>query len=942
MSKTTKSRFNKCITQVATAHEAKLIEDKDVEVILKNLTRNVKKHVGDTDAIDRLIQKKVAEDLIEHNRRMVSIANQIDKVKTKIDKLSARIDETGDAHRVVQGELTGNSFFRDSVALKIRVAINMAMQDMDRALKSTGAVDDLMSGKLDEELSEAIFAMDRKEGYDITKKDTPATFMAKYYKMTNDRLTAKLAKLGLFIDEIEGYIRQSTDARLLLKYAKEYKQRTGDTRSLMDISYELWRKDIDDKIDWEKMDEIYDEDYFLDKTPERKKMLNSFLKKISGNREKTLTTEELLAVANKGKKGTPYTIDEVFSAILSREDNVLITNLESLANSNRKTKISVDKLFENIDQELPSAMGSEDLLREMHRGIYTGVHGEVSDHISQNAFSVGSHGKYGMPKMTERKRKIFFKKDGKVYTDYAHKYSGKSVPKVFAEVIEEKLRLITLAQEFGPNYKAGYERVMNTLFDKLSRGTDEDRAQLAKIKDKNIVGFGIENYWKEVTGEAQMVVSQSGAFWGKAIRGWQTVTHLGMGFLSQQLDRPIFNSILQENGVSTLKSITANLSGYVRRNLDDPDTRASVEALGAGLSTLHGGMVGRLFGDARQKLGSGLEFFMKWSGMKFHDESMRYTAAGTLMGELGSRRNQSFDTLPDSLKRIFKTYDITSRDWDIARKYAMELPKEADMPVFILAPDKIADENIRMKFAEYYTGEVETAVLTPTDRESAILRAGTAEGSLMNNIIKSAGQFKSFPLAMMNNIIERQYAKHGSTTMFSLSPEAMKGHLSMINLAAQMTVAGMLVTQVREILKGREPKPFDEKFIFESFVRGGGAAIMGDVLLTEYDRHYRHPLTQLVGPSLGDISELAILTSEAVRGDLRTGAVRRFARQNMPIVNLFYIRPILDTLFLYSFEAMIEGDGHFERTDRILKQQTRAGFSKTNPISPYKRVKTFE
>jgi len=855
MSKTTKSRFNKCITQVATAHEAKLIEDKDVEVILKNLTRNVKKHVGDTDAIDKLIQKKVAEDLIEHNRRMVSIANQIDKVKRKIDKLSTRIDETGDAHRVVQGELTGNSFFRDSVALKIRVAINMAMQDMDRALKSTGAVDDLMNGKLDEELSEAIFAMDRKEGYDITKKDTPATFMAKYYKMTNDRLTAKLAKLGLFIDEIEGYIRQSTDARLLLKYAKEYKQRTGDTRSLMDISYELWRKDIDDKIDWEKMDEIYDADYYKEKG-------------------------------------------------------------------------------ENLSHE--------DLLREMHRGIYTGVHGEVSDHISQNAFSVGSHGKYGMPKMTERKRKIFFKKDGKVYTDYAHKYSGKSVPKVFSEVIEEKLRLITLAQEFGPNYKAGYERVMNTLFDKLSRGTDEDRVQLAKIKDKNIVGFGIENYWKEVTGEAQMVVSQSGAFWGKAIRGWQTVTHLGMGFLSQQLDRPIFNSILQENGVSVLKSITANLSGYVRRKLDDPDTRASVEALGAGLSTLHGGMVGRLFGDARQKLGSGLEFFMKWSGMKFHDESMRYTAAGTLMGELGSRRNQSFDALPDSLKRIFKTYDISSREWDMARKNAMELPKEADMPVFILAPDKIADEDIRMKFAEYYTGEVENAVLTPTDRESAMLRLGTAEGSLMNNIIKSAGQFKSFPLAMMNNIIERQYAKHGSTTMFSLSPEAMKGHLSMINLAAQMTVAGMLVTQVREILKGREPKPFDEKFIFESFVRGGGAAIMGDVLLTEYDRHYRHPLTQLVGPSLGDLSELAILTSEAVRGDLRTGAVRRFARQNMPVVNLFYIRPILDTLFLYSFEAMIEGDGHFERVDRVLKQQTRAGFSKSNPISPLNRVKTFE
>ena len=71
MSKTTKSRFNKCITQVATAHEAKFIEDKDVEVILKNLTRNVKKHVGDTDAIDKLIQKKVAEDLIEHEKRGV-------------------------------------------------------------------------------------------------------------------------------------------------------------------------------------------------------------------------------------------------------------------------------------------------------------------------------------------------------------------------------------------------------------------------------------------------------------------------------------------------------------------------------------------------------------------------------------------------------------------------------------------------------------------------------------------------------------------------------------------------------------------------------------------------------------------------------------------------------------------------------------------------------
>jgi hypothetical protein len=118
-------------------------------------------------------------------------------------------------------------------------------------------------------------------------------------------------------------------------------------------------------------------------------------------------------------------------------------------------------------------------------------------------------------------------------------------------------------------------------------------------------------------------------------------------------------------------------------------------------------------------------------------------------------------------------------------------------------------------------------------------------------------------------------------------------------------------------------------------MQGGGLGIFGDYLFGQYDR-MGHSLTEsLAGPVVGAASDLFNLWNEAkgyAIGSLEGGKPKdvrpdalRFAENNLPFVNLFYVRLALDHLFLFQLQEAMS-PGYLRRYEQRIQKQNHQTF----------------
>jgi hypothetical protein len=317
------------------------------------------------------------------------------------------------------------------------------------------------------------------------------------------------------------------------------------------------------------------------------------------------------------------------------------------------------------------------------------------------------------------------------------------------------------------------------------------------------------------------------------------------------------------------------------------------------------------------------EKFFRWNGLTWWTDMGRAVAGRMVSSEMGMRAKTAFADLPANYKHVLGLHGITEPKWEAIRKAEF---REVNGKSYI-TPDRIRDlpdeafaglgKDVHRPPA--MISKCLCCALSPTKPTMAssspmpgsrrTTTLGQRPGTIAGEGIRFIMQFKGFPIAFGQRVLGR--AAFGFRKGAKLEQTAHIG-----TMLAGLTMAGYAAMTMKDMAKGYWPPrdPTDPKTWAAAFVQGGAMGIYGDYLFSQVNRFGSGPLETAVGPAAGTASDFVKLVLKArdagLSADEKVKAADwlNFATQNTPLVNLFYVKPTLDYLFLNSMrEAATPG-----------------------------------
>ena len=108
-------------------------------------------------------------------------------------------------------------------------------------------------------------------------------------------------------------------------------------------------------------------------------------------------------------------------------------------------------------------------------------------------------------------------------------------------------------------------------------------------------------------------------------------------------------------------------------------------------------------------------------------------------------------------------------------------------------------------------------------------------------------------------------------------------------------------------------------------MQGGGAGILGDFLLGEYNRFGKGLTTTLAGPTFSTADNIASTVSAAMHGEDASAKAVSTIINNTPFANLFYLRPVLNHMFIYQLQETVN-PGYLRRMERRIEKENNQKF----------------
>jgi hypothetical protein len=278
-------------------------------------------------------------------------------------------------------------------------------------------------------------------------------------------------------------------------------------------------------------------------------------------------------------------------------------------------------------------------------------------------------------------------------------------------------------------------------------------------------------------------------------------------------------------------------------------------------------------------------------------------------------------------------YGLTASDWDAIRLDGNGRVRDVDF----LSPREAyhtleaagrGNERIAERYLEMILQEGEYAVPQGTLRAKAASGQARPRGTNIDELIRSAAQFKmfGFTLALQQG---RRIAAEAVTSGYGRAAW-MAGALLLTT-----TLYGGLAMQLKEISKGRDPRPMDDwKFWGGAMLQGGGLGIFGDFLASETNGVGGGLAQTMAGPTVDRLGGLLALSSgnvaQRVRGE-KTNFGReavRFIGQNTPGGSLWYLRLAYERLVLDQLQRIADPDARaaFRRRVQNQRRDYRNGF----------------
>jgi hypothetical protein len=314
------------------------------------------------------------------------------------------------------------------------------------------------------------------------------------------------------------------------------------------------------------------------------------------------------------------------------------------------------------------------------------------------------------------------------------------------------------------------------------------------------------------------------------------------------------------------------------------------------------------------------EFVMRAQGLSGHTDNLRMAFQMEFMGFLADHARTDWGALPRELRELFlQQRGFTEADWNVIRSTPLA---DIDGAPFLIPDDMRArtdiepeaGEGLALRLMAAIREQAEFAVPSASLRGRAMLiesRPGTFAGEIQRSTL----MFKSFGLSLMFNQLGRV-----------LFAKQVRSRAEVIAIfAAFTTLAGGVAMNLKEIAKGRDPRPMNTpEFWGAAALQGGGFGIMGDFLYASESRFGGGLAATVGGPLVGFTGDALKLTignaMQAARGeDTRAGReLVTFLRRHTPPGELWYLNLATQRLLFDNLQRALdpEAERYWRRAER--------------------------
>lgn len=530
-------------------------------------------------------------------------------------------------------------------------------------------------------------------------------------------------------------------------------------------------------------------------------------------------------------------------------------------------------------------------------------------------------------------------KDAAAWLEYQTQFGQADPYNAMMGYVATMARDIAAMEVLGPNPKAMLEyqkqRIMRaaqvggkTLYDRemgqaVAFGGGEQSVDAARSQIKTI-----DDMWAHISGSANVPVNGRVANVLSASRNVISAASLGSAAVSAISDASFGAMARMFNGVP----LTGFASQFVR-SFGPATRREAVRAgliLDSALNAVHG--QSRYLGSI-----SGREWtsyindrVLTYSGLLTWTQAGKHAFGLEVQAAIADELGKGFGDVQPALRRMMERHGVTRDDWAALSNVPLYEPQPG---ATFLRPAEIetaAGRELAEKYLAMILRETRYAVPETTVRSRVGMLGTNQPGTLVGEVLRTAGQFKSFGLTVLMlqaEMLHTQVAGGGLA----------RGAAYAGSMLIATTILGGVAMQLKNIAAGRDPQrmdPMDKagaKFWGAAMLQGGGLGIYGDFFFSDVNRFGSSLAGTLAGPAVDRLDTLRKLTIgnaiEAAQGK-KTHFGREalaFAQQNMPGGSLWYARLAWERVVIDQMRYLVDPDAYSAFRRRMSSRQRDYG-----------------
>jgi hypothetical protein len=523
------------------------------------------------------------------------------------------------------------------------------------------------------------------------------------------------------------------------------------------------------------------------------------------------------------------------------------------------------------------------------------------------------------------KSRVLHFKDADAALAYRNEFGYGNTVSGMLDHLRRSAGVASAMDALGPNPEVMFGSIAKAMERKIKEGNLPDKEKATQIR--SLEADKLRQALDIATGLISRPSSVTGAKIAADIRATESMAKLGGAVLTALPSDTVQVAISSMfRGSGFMHGLVSQIDGIMHGRPKGEQAEISY-LLGEGFD----GIIGHIVNGAAAvdgpvgKMAKIQEMFFKYSGLTWATDVGRSVAGRTISAEMGLRAAQTFEQLPKLYRDVLVRYGIDGARWEAIRQADGRMSNGHNYitPDAIRAlPDEVvanigkggddARRELEMSLLKFVADQTNYGVIETGARSRRTSTLGLRPGTVAGETVRFIMQFKGFPIAFMQRVYG--HVAYGYAKDVSLATRS--AHIG--TLIAATTMAGYMSMAMKDLIKGYWPPrdPTDPKTWAAAFVQGGAAGIYGDYLFSQVNRFGSGPMETAAGPTLGtagDAIELALKARDyglaKVQGkDARGPAADlvNLLQQNTPFVNLLYVKPALDYLFMDSLREAIK------------------------------------